>query len=375
MRIVVVCCFYDAPSAPGAASAEGPVGARRAGRDYRETGTDQRSLVPDGSTGSRSMLPRGVPRDAGDWPIRCAWCCRPFRGRFPDSIVRRSTAAMMSARNGVARVPRDVAHRLVQDCNHVVGQFAAGTSSIGPENRTVGSKPSPGVTSATASRTRERRLGCPVFGAWLSWKMDVRICRMVSSSAVDRGEDAVGGRSGMEAGRRRPATSAPPRTSLWMTWSCRSAAIRSRSSNITAFCFRRGHRRARPRRAWLANPLAIVEVFGGERRPAGHPGDGEDTRAPPQTNRRAAPPAPGRAEFPGGRTPAAVPRWGRKAAALRRPGTTWPGGEPATGTRRPDQVGGAGPDRHFDPQAHRPSRYRQQHGDESRLAIAGFVRR
>ena len=87
--------------------------------------------------------------------------------------------------------------------------------------------------------------------------MEVRIRRMVSSSVVM----APRIRSVIGPGSSRVATAcrvSPAANMLWMTWSCRSAAIRSRSANITAFCCSaRASASSMAIEAWLAKPAAI----------------------------------------------------------------------------------------------------------------------
>ena len=69
----------------------------------------------------------------------------------------------------------------------------------------------------------------------------------------------------------------PAANSRWITWSCRSAAIRSRSSSMARpCCSARASPSSIATAAWLAKPRGHVEVLGGERRPPGPASDRED---------------------------------------------------------------------------------------------------
>jgi hypothetical protein len=94
-----------------------------------------------------------------------------------------------------------VGEGLAQNGEQVV-RDGSGRVSSSPENRTVGSNPSAGVTSATMSSRRARRPRDGVWGTCWRAKIAVRIWLMVASRSTTVARDAVGGPAGAERGRQ-----------------------------------------------------------------------------------------------------------------------------------------------------------------------------
>ena len=159
--------------------------------------------------------------------------------------------------------------------------------STGPSTRKAGVKPSAGVTSVMTSSTSPRSPPSAGWARWCRAKMVERIRRIVSSRSwmapVRRAAAVAPDREPLVSGGRVAAmlcSASPVANSRWMTWSCRSAAIRSRSSMSRTACCGRCARRSRSTamRGLVGETRRQVEVVAGRTttpraggRPAGAP--------------------------------------------------------------------------------------------------------
>ena len=212
---------------------------------------------------SRSTVPRGSPAPgrasrpaAGPGPP----CCRApgrgvLRGGRADPVVAdveeevavvRADPDLDVVRLGVAG---DVAERLRRVASTSTDQVVGRRGVDRAVEQDGGSAPSVGVSSLTSSRTRLRMPVAPAATAGLEGEDGGADLLDGAVQVVDRRLDPGGARAGsVRISAAAPWSDRPVANSRWMTVSCRSRAIRARSSTSASSCTGRGGGRCRWRR-------------------------------------------------------------------------------------------------------------------------------